>query len=94
VSPPKLARRLVTILPAMPLAEAMETTLIDSVARLTGAHRIPADLAGIESTHAAQVDRQRTPTPAGEIARCPYLRLPLHVMGASPSREDTRNTYE
>jgi hypothetical protein len=78
----------------MPLAEAMKTTNIHRVAGRTGAHRIPADLAGIESTHAAQVDRRRTPTPAGETARCPYLRLPPHVMGASPNREDTRNTYE
>jgi magnesium chelatase family protein len=31
-----LARRLTTILPAMPLAEALETTRIHSVAGLTG----------------------------------------------------------
>ena len=31
-----LARRLTTILPAMPLAEAVETTRIHSVAGLTG----------------------------------------------------------
>jgi magnesium chelatase family protein len=33
-----LARRLTTILPAMTLAEAIETTRIHSVAGLTGAH--------------------------------------------------------
>jgi hypothetical protein len=76
------------------MAEAVKTTSIHRVAGRTGDHRIPADLVGVEATHAAQVGRRRTPTPAGETARCPYLRLPLHVMGASPNREDTRNTYE
>jgi len=33
-----LARRLTTILPAMTLAEAIETTCIHHVAGLTGAH--------------------------------------------------------
>jgi magnesium chelatase family protein len=33
---PMLASRLTTILPAMPLAEALETTRIHSVAGLTG----------------------------------------------------------
>jgi Magnesium chelatase, subunit ChlI len=89
-----LARRLTTILPAMTLAEALATTRIHSVAGFTGAHRLPADRAGVDSTPAAPVDRQRAPTPAGETARCPDRRLPPRVMGASPSRADTRNTYE
>jgi predicted ATPase with chaperone activity len=33
-----LARRLTTILPAMPLAEAIETTCINHVAGRTGGH--------------------------------------------------------
>jgi magnesium chelatase family protein len=36
VDTPRLARRLTTILPAMTLAEALETTRIHSVAGLTG----------------------------------------------------------
>jgi magnesium chelatase family protein len=36
----RLARRLTTILPAMTLAEAIETTRIHSVAGLTGDHRL------------------------------------------------------
>jgi Magnesium chelatase, subunit ChlI len=89
-----LTRRLTAILPAVPLAEALEATPLCRVLGSTGAHGMPSDLAGVELTHAAQVDRKPTPTPPSETARCPHLRLPPHVMGASPSREGTRNTYE
>ena len=42
-----LARRLTTILPALTLAEAIETTRIHRVAGLTGDRGRPADRAGI-----------------------------------------------
>jgi predicted ATPase with chaperone activity len=48
-----LARRLTTILPTMSLAEAIETTRIYRVAGLTGDRTATADLAGVESIHAA-----------------------------------------
>jgi len=48
-----LARRLTTILPAMTLAEAMETTRIHRVAGLTGDSTATADLTGVESIHTA-----------------------------------------
>ena len=48
-----LARRLTTILPAMTLAEAIETTRIHRVAGLTGDRTATADLTGVESIHAA-----------------------------------------
>jgi predicted ATPase with chaperone activity len=67
-----LARRLTAILPAMILAEALETTRIHRVAGHTGDHRTPADRAGVASIHAAHVDRQRATTLRGET--CP---LPL-----------------
>ena len=66
-----LARRLTTILPAMTLTEAIETTRIHSVAGRTGDRRTPADLTGVESIHAAHVDRQRAPTPPGETCARP-----------------------
>jgi predicted ATPase with chaperone activity len=67
-----LARRLTTILPAMTLTEALDTTRSHRVAGLTGDCLPPADRAGVASIHAAHVDRQRATTPPGEI--CP---LPL-----------------
>jgi predicted ATPase with chaperone activity len=66
-----LARRLTTILPAMTLAEAIETTRIHRVAGLTGDCLPPADRAGVESIHAAHVDRQRATTPRGETCPLP-----------------------
>jgi predicted ATPase with chaperone activity len=88
-----LARRLSTILPAMTLAEAIETTRIQRLAGLSGDCLPSADLAGVASIYAAHVDRQRATTPPGETCPCPYLHLPPHVMAASPNRGDTRNTY-
>jgi predicted ATPase with chaperone activity len=48
-----LARRLTIILPAMTLAEAIETTRIHRVAGLTGDCTATADFTGVESIHAA-----------------------------------------
>ncbi len=48
-----LARRLTTILPAMTMADALETTRIHRVAGLTGGRMATADLTGVESIHAA-----------------------------------------
>jgi predicted ATPase with chaperone activity len=62
-------RRLTTLLPAMTLAEAIETTRMHRVAGLTGDRSTPVDIAGVESIHAAPVDRQCAPTPPGET--CP-----------------------
>lgn len=89
----RLARRLPTMLPAMTLAEALDTTCIHRVAGLMGDRCIPADLADVESIHAAHIDRQRATTPPGETCPCPYLHLPPHVMAASPNRGDTHNRY-
>jgi predicted ATPase with chaperone activity len=50
-----LAPRLITILPAMILAEALETTRIPRVAGLTGDRTASADLASVESIYAAHV---------------------------------------
>jgi Magnesium chelatase, subunit ChlI len=50
-----LARRLTTILPALTLAEAIETTRIHRVAGLTGDRTAFADLAGVESIGADHV---------------------------------------
>jgi predicted ATPase with chaperone activity len=66
-----LARRLTTMLPAMTLAEAIEITRIHRVAGLTGDGLPPADLAGVESIHAAHADRQRATTPPGETCPLP-----------------------
>jgi hypothetical protein len=67
-----LARRLTTNLPAMTLAKAIETTRIHRVAGRTGEHRISAALAGVDSTYAAQVDRERAPMPPGETCPLPF----------------------
>jgi predicted ATPase with chaperone activity len=67
-----LARHLITILPAMTLTDAIETTPIHRVAGRTGEHRISADLVGVESTHTAQVDRERAPMPPGETCPLPF----------------------
>ena len=48
-----LARRLTTILPAMTLAEAIETTRIHGVAGLTGDRTATANRGRVESIHAA-----------------------------------------
>jgi predicted ATPase with chaperone activity len=66
-----LARRLTTILPAMTLAEAIETTRMHRVAGLTGDCRTPADCAGVESIHTAHADRQRATTPLDETRPLP-----------------------
>jgi predicted ATPase with chaperone activity len=50
-----LARRLTTILPAMTLAGALETTRIHRVAGLIRARTAFADLAGVESIGADHV---------------------------------------
>jgi predicted ATPase with chaperone activity len=47
------ARRLPTILPAMTLAEAIETPRIHRVAGLTGDRTATADLTGVESIYTA-----------------------------------------
>jgi predicted ATPase with chaperone activity len=52
-----LAHGLITILPAMTLAEALETTRIPRVAGLTGDRTAAADLASVESIYAAHVAR-------------------------------------
>jgi predicted ATPase with chaperone activity len=72
-----LAPRLTTLLPAMTLAETLETTRIYRVAVLTGDCLTPDDRAGVESVHTAHVDRQRAAMPPGET--CP---LPLSASSA------------
>ena len=48
-----LERRLTTILPAMTLAEAVETTRSHRVTGLTGDRTATTDLTGVESNHEA-----------------------------------------
>jgi predicted ATPase with chaperone activity len=58
-----LARRLTTILPAMTLAEALETTRIHRVAGLSGERTVTANRGRVESmyaAHGAQVTQYRT----------------------------------
>jgi predicted ATPase with chaperone activity len=58
-----LARRLTTLLPAMTLAEAIETTRIHRVAGLTGDRTATVDLTGVESiraAHGAEATQYRT----------------------------------
>ena len=58
-----MARRLTTLLPAMTLAEAIETTRIHRVACLTGDRTATADLTGVESirtAHGAEATQYRT----------------------------------
>ena len=78
-----LARRLTTILPAMTLAEAMETTRIHRIAGLTGDRTTTADLTGVESIHVAHgadatqdrtLDRDRE-----SCEKASHDRLPLRT---------------
>ena len=67
-----LARRHTTILPAMTLAEAMETSRIQRVAGHTGDRCTPADLAAdVKSTRTAHVDQQRATICPGETCPLP-----------------------
>ena len=87
------ACRLATILPEVTLTEAIQTTRMHSGAGLTRDRRIPADLGGVETIHAACVARQRSITPPGQTCPCLYRRFLPHVTAAAPSREGTHNTY-
>jgi predicted ATPase with chaperone activity len=65
-----LARRLTTILPAMTLAEALETTRLHRIAGRTSGRYTPAERAAdVPSTRAAPVDRQRALRPPGATRR-------------------------
>ena len=81
-----LARRLTTILPAMSLAEALETTRIHSVAGLTGARTAVVTTRPFRAPHhtisdAGLIGGGHVPLP-GEVSRAPHGVLFLDALPA------------